>query len=97
MAVPIIEGKDRLVTEFTPSDMKPTKIFNVSSVLQNEMSVLRTAQVDILDGLVTALVTFLLCSNLLASSVGAERASVSPLLDFIDMVVKLRLQNDFVS
>jgi hypothetical protein len=44
MAVPIIDGNDRLVTEFTPNDTKPSKIFSDSLVLQNEMRVLSTAK-----------------------------------------------------
>ena len=86
MAVPIIDGNDRLVTEFTPNDTKPTRIFSDSLVLQNEMRVLNTANDEMGVGLAIAWDT-LSGSGLLPSlDDDEEDGAIGGLLDIIKLI-----------
>ena len=86
MAVPIIDGNDRLVTEFTPNDTKPTRIFSDSLVLQNDMRVLNTANDEMGVGLAIAWDT-LSGSGLLPSlDEEEEDGAIGGLLDIIKLI-----------
>jgi hypothetical protein len=82
MAVPIIDGNDRFVTEFTPNDTKPSRIFSDSLVLQNEIRVLSTANDEM--GVGFAIAWIALCRSIsLLSSLEEEEDGAEGPLDFI--------------